>query len=99
MSGKICKEKHPTGLHGFKPKKEGVKQDNGNGDNKQITTTCTDVQSLSYASTKFRSDVISMDVVPVQIHHPDSKKVLDTYAMLDKCNQGTFVKKEIIEAL
>ena len=42
-SCKICKEKHPTGLHGFKPKKEGVKQDSGNGGNKQITTTCTGV--------------------------------------------------------
>ena len=42
-SCKICKKKHPTGLHGFKPKKEGVKQDIGNGNNKQITTTCTGV--------------------------------------------------------
>ena len=54
-SCKICKEKHPTGLHGFTPKKEGVKQDSGNGDNNQITTTCTGVQLLSCASTKFRS--------------------------------------------
>ena len=59
-------------LHGFKHKKEGVKQDSGNGDNKQITTTCTSVQSLSCASTKLGSDVISMYVVPVQIHNPDS---------------------------
>ena len=42
-SCKICKEKHPTGLHEFKPKKEGVKQDSGNYDNKQITTTCASV--------------------------------------------------------
>ena len=40
-----------------------------------------------------------MHVVPVQICHPDSSKVLDTYAMLDNCSQGTFVKEEIIEAL
>ena len=50
-SCKICKEKHPTGLHGFKPKKEGAKQDSENGDNKQTTTTCTGVQSLSCAFT------------------------------------------------
>ena len=37
----ICKEKHPTGLYGFKPQKEGAKQDSGNGGNKQITRTCT----------------------------------------------------------
>ena len=98
-SCKICKEKHATGLYGFKPKKEEVKQDSGNDGNKQITTTCTGVQSLSCASTKFRSDVISMCVVPVQIYHPGSNKVFDTDAMLDNCTQGTFVKQEIIEAL
>ena len=79
--------------------KKGLKQDSGNGGSKQIITTCTNVQSLSCASTKCRSDVISMDVVPVQICHLDSNKVLDTYAILDKCSQGTFVKEEIIEAL
>ena len=31
---KLCNEKHPTGLHGFKPKNEGVKQDIGNNENK-----------------------------------------------------------------
>ena len=96
---KIGKEKHLTGLHRFKPKKERVKQDRGNDDNKQITTTCTGVQWPSFASLKFRSDVISMCVVPVQICHPDSNKVLDTYVMLDNCSQGTFVKEEIIEAM
>ena len=40
-----------------------------------------------------------MCVVHVQICHPDSDKVLDTYAMLDTCSQGTFLKEEIIEAL
>ena len=57
------------------------------------------IQSLSCASTKLRSDLISMCVVPVQIRHPDSNKILDTYVMLDNCSQGTFVKEEIIEAL
>ena len=65
-SCKICKEKHPTCLHGFKPKKEGLKQDSGNGSNNKISATCTGVQSLSCASTKFRSDVINMCVVPVR---------------------------------
>ena len=97
-SCKICKEKHPTSLHGSKPKKEGVKRDSGNGDNKQITTSFTGARSLVCASTKLRSDVISICVVPVQIRHPDSNKVLDTYAMLDNCSQGTFVKEDIIEA-
>ena len=40
-----------------------------------------------------------MCVVPVQISHPDSNKVLDTYAVLENCSQCTFVKEEIIETL
>ena len=65
-----------------------------------ITTTCTGVQSLSCASTKFRSDVISMCVVvPMQICYPDSNKVLDTYAMQENSSKGTFLKEEIIETL
>ena len=80
-------------------RKKGLKEDSGNGDNKQITTTCTDVQPLSCGSTKFRLDVISMCVAPVQIRHSDSNKVLDTYAMFDNCSPGTFVKQEITEAL
>ena len=40
-----------------------------------------------------------MSVVPVQMCHPDSNKVIDTYAMLDNCSQGKFEKEEIIEAL
>ena len=39
-----------------------------------------------------------MCVVPVQIRHPDSNEVLNTYAMLNNCSKDTFVK-EIIEAL
>ena len=35
----------------------------------------------------------------MQIRHPDSNKVLDTYVMLDNCSQGTFVKEETIEVL
>ena len=41
------------------------------------------ITELSCTSIKFRSDVINMCVVPVQIRHPDFNKVLDTHAMLD----------------
>ena len=69
-SWKLCKKKHPAGLHGLKPKKiSDRKQGNGKDDNKLITNTCTDDKSLSYASTRLRSGVISMCVVPVQIFH------------------------------
>ena len=41
------------------------------------------ITELSCASIKFRSDVINMCVVPVQIRHLDFNKVLDTHEMLD----------------
>ena len=40
-----------------------------------------------------------MCVVPKQICHPDSSKVLDTCTMLDNWSQSIFIKEEIIEAL
>ena len=40
-----------------------------------------------------------MCVVQVQMHDPDSNKVLDTYSILDNCSQGPFVKEEIIATL
>ena len=93
-------QKHPTGLHGFKPKKERVKQDCANDDNyMQISTTYKGVQFLSCASTKFRSDVISMCAVPVQIRHPYSNKVLHAYAILGNFSPDTFVKQKVIETL
>ena len=76
-----------------------VKEDSENDGNKQITTTCTCVQYLSCASTKFTSDIISMCVVPVQIRHPDSNKVLHTYARLENYSQSTFVMEAIFGAL
>ena len=53
-----------SGLDGFKPKKVS-KQDNGKGHNKPITNTCKEIQSLSCASLRFRSDAFSIGVVPV----------------------------------
>ena len=35
----------------------------------------------------------------MQIFHPDSNEVLDTYSMLDNCSQSRFVKEEIIVVL
>ena len=38
-------------------------------------------------------------MVPGQICHPESSKILDTYGMQDNCSQGTFAKEKIMEAL
>ena len=43
-------------------------------------------------------NVVSMYVVPVWIMHRTSK-VLDTYAMLDSCSQGTFMDEQLLDEL
>ena len=57
--------------------------------------------TVKCASVKGKPDteVISMCVVPVWIAHRNSTKMVKTYAMLDNCSQGSFIKDEITEDL
>ena len=45
------------------------------------------------------SQVISMSVVPVKLVHENSNKVISTHALLDNCNQGTFVMKSNVDTM
>ena len=38
-----------------------------------------------------------MCMVPVWVGHRNSRKKVKTYAKLDKCSQGSFIKNQIIE--
>ena len=40
-----------------------------------------------------------MCVVPVRVKHSDSDKEVKTFALLDTCNQGTFVNQDLISKL
>ena len=104
---KVCNEKHPTSLHGFKLKKKtnqgavndtpdqsGTSQD---GVLKSSVTVCD--ENIACASTKFSAQVISMCVVPVLIKHKDSTKEIITHAILDSCSQGTFIVEDLVNAL
>ena len=85
---KVCGEKHPTTMHGLKPKpvkNEKLNDPSGPG------VTC--------ASVKMREQVISMSVVPVKVTHEKSEKVINTFALLDNCSQGTFVVNDIVDKL
>ena len=53
---------------------------------------------MSCAAAKF-GEVLSMCVVPVKVKHEGSSKIIHTYAMLDNCSQGTFVKKNLLSSL
>ena len=56
---------------------------------------------MKCASTtaKSGSKVISMRIVPVNIKHGDSNKMVATYVMLDNCSQGSFILRCTIKKL
>ena len=96
LSCSSCKGNHPTPLHGHMPK---VMKDKADGS--QDNSDCGNIKSnyamldndVKCASTtaKSGSKVISMRIVPVNIKHGDSNKMVATYAMLDNCSQGSFI--------
>ena len=55
---------------------------------------------MTSASVKGKFDVeaISMCVLPVKIPHETCKKIISS-AMLDNCNQGSFIKKDLLKKL
>ena len=86
----ICKEKHPTGLHGYKHPRKGKLEDNSTNSNKN---------SMTCATTKMNSRVVSTCIVPVKVRHVHSGKEIQTYAMLDCCSQGTFICTDLARKL
>ena len=86
---KICKEEHPTGLHGFTFKRKNKSNNNGT-DSNDPTVSC---------ATATFSQVIGMCVVPVRVKHSDSDKEVKTFALLDTWSQGTFVTEDLISKL
>ena len=88
---RICKEYHPTGMHGYvkKASEEYTEYKDGT----------TDTVKCALVKGKLKTEVRSMCVVPVWVGHRNSRKMVKTYAMLDNCSQGSFIKDEIIEDL
>ena len=50
-------------------------------------------------STYAGSNVVSICVVHVRVSHKQSKIVINTYALLDSCSQGTFVTEEVLREM
>ena len=55
--------------------------------------TCASVKG------KFDVEVIIMCVVPIKISHQNCKKTIRTYAILDNCSQGSFIKQDLLKRL
>ena len=92
--------KHSTGLHGYVPGwKGGGVVDNskdGNSDTAKINFGEMDVKS---ASAKMASKIISMCDVSSKVTDVETKREVSTFAMLDNCSQGCFIKNNIRERL
>ena len=97
----VCNLDHPTGLHGYIHKKKGGVLTNDTegkqrGSNLKINFAGMNLKS---ASENITPNVISMCSVPVKASYAGSKKQISTYAVLDNCSQGCFVKDSIIKNL
>ena len=99
-SCKKCQEKHLKTLYGLKIEKKTTSRGKINNKN-NISTNNTLVQEgdesgemLSCNSTYTTSDVASMYVVKY-----GSSLVVETYAMLHSCNEGTFIEKGSLNEL
>ena len=92
----VCKENYPTGMHGYKPKsKESV-----TGGSQRSEEKSTDSgRKIACASTTIQEDVITLCVVLVKVKHKDSNFIYSTFAMLDSCSQGYFVKASLMKTL
>ena len=88
---RICKEYHPTRMHGYV--KKASEKNTESKDGTKDTVKCASVKG------KLDAEVINMCAVPVWVGHRNSRKMVKTYDMLDNGSQGPFIKDEIIEDL
>ena len=103
-SCKKCHKKHLRTLHGLKIEKKTTSTDKTSNEN-NISTDNTLVQEgnesgemLSCNSTYFTSEAVNMCVVLVNVKYVSSP-VVETYAMLDSCSEGTFIENGLLEEL
>ena len=99
---KVCNGKHPTTLHGLvlgkdnsqkKSEKQHVEE---MSENQNVSENHKD---LTCASVHMGSKVISVSVVPVEVLHENSNKVISTHALLDSCSEGTFFMKSVVDTI
>ena len=50
---------------------------------------------MTCATSKMKSGIVSMCIVPVKVRHVHSGKEIQTYAMLDCFTQGTFFNTDL----
>ena len=53
---------------------------------------------MTCATTKMKSRVVTMCIVPIKVRYVHSRKEMHTYVMLDCCSQGTFINTDGMKA-
>ena len=92
--------KQPTGLHGYVPRwKGGGATDNRKDDDSDTVKTNFAEMDVKSVPANVASTIISMCVVPIKITHAETKREVSTFAVLDNCSQGYFIKNNIREDL
>ena len=96
---KICAGKHLTGLHCFKLKRKGDNSASNDHKTSEIMkSNCANISNTQCAAI-CSGQVFSMHVVPVKVQHKENNKDIITFAMLDSCSQGTFVRENLMNQL
>ena len=103
----ICNKKHPTSLHDYNWKSEGVKTESGNGQHekseacekkmeKPVVYVCTAI-----CNVKDAGDVpVNMGIIPVWLYHKDNpNNKICVYPLLDNASGGTFIKEDSLRGL
>ena len=101
----ICKgfeNYHLIALHGYqyrKQKYEPGKNDDGKKEETQLSNRFPEIEDFSNVSINQESRMVSMGIVTVTVKHKNSSREVKTFAMLDNCSQGIFVKEDLLKKL
>ena len=100
LNCRTCSGGHPTAMHGYVPKRKEDAQDDqrSNENDESVTNSFADVETLSTIE-KHKTNVISMCIVPVKVRAATQGRDVLTYAMLDNCSQGSFIREALVKKM
>ena len=100
LNCRTCSGGHPTFMHGYVPKRKKDAQDSqrSNENEESVGNNFADLKTLSTVE-KHQTTVKSMCIVPVKVKSAAKGKDVLTYAMLDNCNQGSFIQEALVNKM
>ena len=92
-SCKVCNGKNETTLDGYFRKKIAITND------KRLTHDEKNQGGVKCASVNTSTDVISICIFPIKVQYGNSGIALKTHALLESCDQDTFILERLINNL